>query len=105
MKAAYIEKTGAFDQITYGDLPKPKATGCQVLVQVKAVSVNPIDTYIRSGAVSMELPKPFILGCDLAGVVDVGWPRSKATEGGRSRLGQQPGPVGPPGHLCPVRGR
>jgi NADPH2:quinone reductase len=37
---------------------------------VKAASVNPIDTYIRSGLVNMNLPKPFIPGCDLAGVVD-----------------------------------
>jgi NADPH:quinone reductase len=70
MKAAFIEKIGAIDQITYGDLPKPKPTGAQVLVQVKAVSVNPIDTYVRSGMIPMDLPKPFILGCDLAGVVD-----------------------------------
>ena len=70
MKAAYIEKTGAVDQIIYGDLAKPKATGNQVLVQVKAVSVNPIDTYIRSGAIALDLPKPFILGCDLAGIVE-----------------------------------
>ncbi len=55
MKAAYIEKTGSVDHIIYGDLPKPKATGSQALVHVKAVSVNPIDTYIRSGGVAMEL--------------------------------------------------
>ncbi len=73
MKAAYIEKTGSVDNIIYGDVPKPKVSGSHVLVQVKAVSVNPIDTYVRSGAVAMELPKPFILGCDLAGVAtDVG---------------------------------
>jgi NADPH2:quinone reductase len=34
------------------------------------VSVNPVDTYIRGGAKYWELPKPFILGCDLAGVVE-----------------------------------
>ena len=70
MKAAYIEKTGPADQIIYGDLPKPKATGSRALVHVKAVSVNPIDTYIRSGGVAMELPMPFVVGCDLAGVVE-----------------------------------
>jgi len=36
---------------------------------VGAASVNPIDTYIRSGAVAAELPRPFIVGSDLAGVV------------------------------------
>ena len=39
-------------------------------MKVKAVAVNPIDTYIRSGMVAMELPKPFVVGCDLAGVVE-----------------------------------
>jgi len=34
------------------------------------VSVNPIDTYIRSGAVSMASQFPYIIGCDLAGVVE-----------------------------------
>jgi NADPH2:quinone reductase len=70
MKAAYIERTGASDVITYGELPKPTAAGGQVLVQVKAVSVNPIDTYIRSGTVVMAIPKPYIIGCDVAGIVD-----------------------------------
>jgi NADPH:quinone reductase len=41
----------------------------QVLVGVQAVSVNPIDTYIRSGANYWTLPSPFVVGCDVAGVV------------------------------------
>ena len=94
MKAAYIDKTGSVDQITYGDLPKPKATGAQVLVQVKAVSVNPIDTYVRSGAVSMELPKPFILGCDLAGVVDAVGPEAKRFKAGDRVWGSNQGLLG-----------
>jgi len=94
MKAAYIEKTGSADQITYGDLPKPKPTGTQVLVQVKAVSVNPIDTYIRSGAVAMELPMPFILGCDLAGVVDAVGPEAKRLKVGDRVWGSNQGLLG-----------
>jgi NADPH2:quinone reductase len=73
MKAAYIEQTGPPENIIYGDLPQPVVAGSQVLVQVKAVAVNPIDTYLRNGANYWELPKPFIIGCDLAGeVVAVG---------------------------------
>lgn len=94
MKAAYIEKTGSVDQIIYGDLPKPRATGTQVLVQVKAVSVNPIDTYIRAGTVSMELPKPFILGCDLAGVVDAVGPNVKRLKTGDRVWGSNQGLLG-----------
>ncbi|MBC8355202.1 MAG: NADPH:quinone reductase [Planctomycetes bacterium] len=74
MKAAYIEETGPADNITYGDLPKPELTGAHVLVKTAAVAVNPVDTYIRNGANYWELPKPFIIGCDLAGKVEATGP-------------------------------
>lgn len=70
MKAAYIRKTGSPDVIQVGDLPAPEMKAGQVLVRVESVAVNPIDTYIRSGAVAMPLPEPFIVGCDFAGTVD-----------------------------------
>ncbi|QDT06371.1 Quinone oxidoreductase 1 [Rubripirellula lacrimiformis] len=70
MKAAYIESTGPADVIQYGDLPDPQVGPGQVLIAVRAVSVNPIDTYVRSGAVAADLPRPFILGCDAAGVIE-----------------------------------
>lgn len=70
MKAAYIQKTGGPEVIEYGDLPVTKPSDGQVLVKVHAVSVNPIDTYIRSGMVPMNIPFPYIIGCDLAGVVE-----------------------------------
>lgn len=54
----------------FGDLPKPEIAAHQVLVRVGAVSVNPIDTYIRGGLIKANLPQPYILGCDLAGVVE-----------------------------------
>ncbi|MFV1965543.1 MAG: NADPH:quinone reductase [Pirellulaceae bacterium] len=77
MKAAYIERTGPPENIIFGDLPTPEPTGSQVLVKVGAVAVNPVDTYIRNGANYWELPKPFILGCDLAGTVEAVGPESK----------------------------
>ncbi|MFL2863658.1 MAG: NADPH:quinone reductase [Pirellulaceae bacterium] len=70
MKAAYITECGPPQNIQYGDLPKPGATGRQVLVKVGAVSLNPVDTYIRNGANYWELPTPFVVGCDLAGTVE-----------------------------------
>jgi NADPH:quinone reductase len=73
MKAAYIVETGPAENIQYGDLPTPSPSPAQVLVKVGAVSVNPIDTYLRNGANYWELPNPFIIGCDVAGeVVEVG---------------------------------
>lgn len=70
MKAAYIQRVGPPESILFNDLPVPEPTASQVLVRVAAVAVNPIDTYIRSGAVKMELPLPFVIGCDLAGTVE-----------------------------------
>lgn len=73
MKAAFIRETGTPDVIQYGDLPEPEMASHQVRVAVKAVSVNPIDTYIRGGANFWDLPQPFVLGCDLAGeILEVG---------------------------------
>lgn len=70
MKAAYYETTGAPEVIQYGDLPTPEPRAGQIRVKVAAAALNPIDTYIRSGAVPAQLPKPFIPGCDFAGVVE-----------------------------------
>jgi NADPH2:quinone reductase len=70
MKAAYILETGPVENIRYGDLPTPAPSSGQALIRVRAASVNPIDVYIRSGAVPMPIPTPYILGCDLAGVVE-----------------------------------
>ncbi len=70
MKAAYLETTGGPEVIHYGELPTPEPGPGEVRVRVAAAAVNPIDTYIRAGVVKMNLPTPFIPGCDLAGTVD-----------------------------------
>ncbi|WP_442510645.1 NADPH:quinone reductase [Novipirellula sp. SH528] len=70
MKAAFIQQTGPASSIQYGELPTPEISESQVLVRVGAVSVNPIDLYIRSGAVPANLPNPYIIGSDLAGTVE-----------------------------------
>ncbi len=78
MKAAFIHETGpALQVIQYGDLPTPEPTGSQVLVKMRAVAVNPIDTYIRNGANYWPLPKPFIIGSDLAGEIVALGPQAK----------------------------
>ena len=74
MKAAYIQQTGTPDVIQIGDLPSPSPGDGEVVIGVRAVSVNPIDTYVRSGAVAFELPDPYIIGCDAAGVVEATGP-------------------------------
>jgi NADPH2:quinone reductase len=70
MKAAYINQPGPPESIAIGELPTPVPGDRQILVKVAATAVNPIDTYVRSGNVAMPLPKPFIVGCDFAGIVE-----------------------------------
>ena len=94
MKAAYIEKVGPADSIIFGDLPKPKPVGNRVVVRVKAVSVNPVDTYIRGGLYAAELPLPFVVGCDLAGVVDGVGPEVKRFQPGDRVWGSNQGLLG-----------
>jgi NADPH2:quinone reductase len=69
MKAAYYTNPGGPEVIQYGELPDPEPKEGEVLVKVLAASLNPIDTYIRAGTVSMPRPSPYIPGCDLAGIV------------------------------------
>ncbi len=70
MKAAFIRQTGTPEVIEYGELPTPDPGPSEVLVKVGAVSVNPIDTYIRSGMIKVATSFPYIVGCDLAGTVE-----------------------------------
>lgn len=55
------------------DLPRPEPGPRDLLVNVRAVSVNPLDTEIRGarhqGSASDGTGKPRVLGCDAAGVV------------------------------------
>ncbi len=94
MKAAYIEATGAPEVIQYGDLPQPALKANEVLVRVEAAAVNPIDTYIRAGLVAMPMPKPFIVGCDLAGTVRAVGPAVKQWKVGDRVWGSNQGLLG-----------
>lgn len=69
MRAAYIERPGSAADIRYGELPTPRPGPTDVLVDVIATTVNPVDTFVRSGAFPTPLPLPFVVGRDLVGRV------------------------------------
>ena len=94
MKAAYIESTGSPDVIRYGDLPTPTPKPGEVLVRVGAVAVNPIDLYLRAGAIPMPLTFPYIIGCDLAGVVEAVGPGATRFKPGDRVWGSNQGLLG-----------
>lgn len=73
MKAAYITTLGSPDVITYGEMDRPVPGPTDVLVRVEAAAVDPVDTFVRSGAYRTPTPFPFVLGRDLVGTVaDIG---------------------------------
>ena len=94
MKAAYINEPGPPENIIVGELPTPEPTGREVQVRVAAAALNPVDTYIRAGTIQMPLPRPFIVGCDLAGVVERVGPEAKRFKPGMRVWGSDQGLLG-----------
>lgn len=70
MKAIVINRAAQngsnIDFLQDVELPKPVAQGHDLLVEVKAISVNPVDTKVRAG---FNADKPRVLGWDATGVV------------------------------------
>ena len=100
MKAAYFEKTGSPEVIQFGDLPTPEPQVGEVQVKVMAASINPIDTYVRAGAVNMPRPTPTITGSDVAGVVTAVGPGVKRFKVGDRVWGSNQGLMGRQGICC-----
>jgi alcohol dehydrogenase len=71
MKAIILDRYGKKGRMRLGDMPDPKLEENEVLVQVHAAGVNPLDALIKSGEFKMLLPYrfPLVLGHDVAGVV------------------------------------
>jgi len=67
VKAVRIHEDGGPDVLRYEDAPDPVPGTGQVLVELRAASLNHLDLWIRKGLPSV--PKPRILGADGAGVV------------------------------------
>ena len=73
MKAARIHQHGSPEVLVYEDAPEPKIKANQILVRVRACSLNHLDLFVRAGIPGMKFTMPHILGCDIAGeVVEVG---------------------------------
>jgi len=70
MKAIRVEQFGGPDVMKLQDVPDPRADQGQVLVRMKAIGVNPVDTYIRSGTYARKPDLPYTPGADGAGIVE-----------------------------------
>ena len=68
MKAVRIHEDGGPEVLRYEDAPDPEPQDGEVLVELRAASLNHLDLWVRKGLPSV--PKPRILGADGAGLVD-----------------------------------
>ncbi|MGM1063999.1 NADP-dependent oxidoreductase [Saccharothrix sp. Mg75] len=71
MKAIAQNEFGDADVLVLRDLPDPAIALDQVLVEVRAAGVNPVDRLVRAGYVAASMPHhfPLVPGWDVAGVV------------------------------------
>lgn len=69
MKAIRVFEMGGPEVMRWIDVADPKPNDGQVLVNIQAVGVNPVETYIRSGKYGTLPPMPFTPGADAAGTV------------------------------------
>ncbi len=75
MKAYIINRYGEKESLQLAELPMPEISASQVLVEIHAAGINPLDLRLRSGEFKRSIPYrlPLILGHDMAGrVVRVG---------------------------------
>lgn len=72
MKAVGISAYEGPQAAKIGDYPKPEVGAGEVLVRVHACGVNPLDWKVCDGSVAsfLSVSPPFIIGADVAGVVE-----------------------------------
>jgi zinc-binding alcohol dehydrogenase family protein len=69
------------DSLVDIELPRPFATGLDLLVEVRAISVNPVDYKVRASA-PVPVPPPKVIGWDAAGIVVEAGPQASMFRAG-----------------------
>ncbi|HZS46315.1 MAG TPA: NADPH:quinone reductase [Blastocatellia bacterium] len=70
MKAIRVHEFGGPEVLKLEDVPDLKPGAGQVVVRIKAVGVNPVETYIRAGIYPNRPPVPYTPGMDGAGIIE-----------------------------------
>jgi NADPH2:quinone reductase len=69
MKAVRVHAFGGPEQLVLHELDEPHIGPSEVLVEIRAAGVNPVDTYVRTGTHFVKPSLPYIPGFDGAGLV------------------------------------
>lgn len=84
MKAIVVREFGPPEVMKIEEVQAPTAGSGQILIRVRAIGVNPVDTYIRSGVYARKPELPYTPHADIAGTVEaVGEGVTRATPGDR----------------------
>lgn len=70
MRAAVIKSFGGTEVFEFRQMPTPSPGTCELLVRVRATSINPLDCQIRRGDYKEQVELPVVLGHDVSGVVE-----------------------------------
>ena len=70
MKALYYDKLIGYQAIKVGEFPVPEINDTEVLVRVRAFSLNHLDVWVMEGKYPLAIPLPHIFGSDASGVVE-----------------------------------
>lgn len=70
MKAVIFHEFGGPDKLIYEDVAEPTIGKDEVLVRVKACSINHLDIWVRGGIPAYKISLPHISGCDVSGIVE-----------------------------------
>lgn len=82
MKAIVVREWGPPEVMKLQDVPDLSPGAGQVLVRVKAVGVNPVETYIRAGSYARKPNLPYTPGSDAAGIVEAVGPNVTSVKKG-----------------------
>ena len=69
-RAIVVHEWGGPQVLKLEDLPRPVPKDDEVLIRVRAASINPLDWKIREGARRANFSTPYYPGCDVAGTVE-----------------------------------
>lgn len=86
MKAIVFHEHGGLEKLRYEDFPNPTLNPDEVLIRVRAVSLNGFDPMILNGIPGLKTPMPMIPGADFAGEIAEMGPEVDRT---RWRVGQR----------------
>jgi NADPH:quinone reductase-like Zn-dependent oxidoreductase len=70
MRAITQQEFGDPSVLRLVDVPIPEPAASEVLVRVAAIGINPVESFVRSGAFPLLGEPPFILGWEVSGVVE-----------------------------------